>query len=42
MRPRALYSSYGFVEIGVRKGYYKNPTDDAIVMLLMPRGEGRG
>lgn len=39
---RALYKSYGFVEIGVRKGYYKNPTDDAIVMMLMPRGEGRG
>ena len=31
---RALYSSYGFREIGVRKNYYKNPTDNAIIMLL--------
>lgn len=28
----ALYSSYGFRKIGVRKGYYKNPDDDAIIM----------
>lgn len=31
---RALYSSYGFREIGIRKNYYKNPTDNAIIMLL--------
>lgn len=31
---RALYRSYGFKEIGMRKNYYKNPQDDAIVMLL--------
>jgi ribosomal-protein-alanine N-acetyltransferase len=30
---RALYKAYGFAEAGVRKGYYKNPTDDAIIML---------
>lgn len=30
---RALYKAYGFDEIGVRKNYYHNPTDDAIVML---------
>lgn len=30
---RALYMAYGFRQIGVRKNYYKNPTDDAIVML---------
>ena len=30
---RALYSAYGFREMGIRKGYYKNPTDDAIIML---------
>ncbi len=30
---RALYTAYGFTEAGVRKGYYKNPTDDAIIML---------
>ena len=28
-----LYTSYGFKKIGVRRNYYKNPTDDAIVML---------
>lgn len=30
---RALYTAYGFTEAGIRKGYYKNPTDDAIIML---------
>lgn len=30
---RKLYSSYGFVEIGTRKSYYKNPADDAVIML---------
>ena len=30
---RALYTAYGFTEAGVREGYYKNPTDDAIIML---------
>ena len=29
----ALYRAYGFKKIGVRKGYYKNPDDDAVVML---------
>ena len=28
-----LYSAYGFKDIGRRKGYYHNPTDDAIIML---------
>lgn len=28
-----LYTAYGFKEIGTRKKYYKNPEDDAIVML---------
>ena len=31
---RKLYSSYGFREIGIRKNYYKNPDDNAIIMLL--------
>ena len=31
---RALYLSYGFREVGVRKNYYKNPLDNAIIMLL--------
>ena len=30
----SLYKSYGFKEIDIRKGYYKNPVDDAIVMML--------
>lgn len=30
----ALYRAYGFTDIGIRKNYYKNPTDDAIVMIL--------
>ncbi len=29
-----LYSSFGFEKIGERKGYYKNPDDDAILMML--------
>lgn len=28
-----LYTSYGFKQIGVRKNYYKDPQDDAVVML---------
>ncbi len=31
---RNLYRAYGFSEIGRRRGYYKNPDDDAVVMLL--------
>ena len=30
---RNLYHSYGFREVGVRKNYYSNPTENAIVML---------
>lgn len=28
-----LYTAYGFKQIAVRKNYYKNPTDDALIML---------
>ncbi len=28
-----LYTAYGFRQIGLRKNYYKDPADDAIVML---------
>ena len=28
-----LYKSYGFREVGMRKNYYKNPDDNAIIML---------
>lgn len=30
---RNLYKSYGFIEAGVRKDYYKNPPDNAIIMM---------
>ena len=30
---RALYSAYGFKEMGLRKNYYQNPQDDAVVMV---------
>lgn len=30
---RNLYRAYGFREVGERKNYYSNPTDDAIIML---------
>lgn len=30
---RALYKSYGFSEIGIRKNYYQNPTDNAVIMV---------
>jgi len=29
----SLYTAYGFSEVGRRKDYYRDPTDDAIVML---------
>ena len=29
---RALYTSLGFTQTGVRKGFYKNPADDAVLM----------
>ena len=31
---RALYRAFGFSEMGKRKNYYKNPTEDAVVMVL--------
>ena len=29
---QALYSKFGFVQVGLRKDFYSNPTDDAILM----------
>lgn len=29
---RSLYESYGFTAEAVRKGYYHNPTEDAVIM----------
>lgn len=31
---RELYENCGFVEVGLRRGYYDNPPDDAILMTL--------
>ena len=31
---RALYTKYGFREVGVRKNYYDHPKEDAIIMTL--------
>ncbi len=31
---RALYREYGFREVGIRKNYYRDPREDAIIMLL--------
>lgn len=31
---RNLYESYGFAPEAVRKGYYRNPAEDAVVMWL--------
>ena len=28
----ALYNKFGFKRVGLRKGYYKNPPDDAVIM----------
>ena len=30
---RALYASFGFIESGRRKNYYKNPKEDAVLLL---------
>ncbi len=30
---RNLYRAYGFSELGIRKNYYKNPTDNAVLMV---------
>ena len=29
---RNLYESYGFAAEAVRKGYYRNPSEDAVIM----------
>lgn len=31
---RALYSKYGYAEVGVRKNYYDHPKENAILMTL--------
>lgn len=34
---RALYAALGFREAGVRRRYYRNPTEDAVVLILTDR-----
>ena len=46
-RARGLYRSRGFEEVGRRRGYYRRPVEDAIVLRRRvegagSRGEGRG
>ena len=36
---RALYGKYGFKTLGVRKNYYKNPRENAIVMVYSKNKE---
>ncbi len=31
----SLYERYGFVKMGLRRGFYKHPTEDAYVMCLL-------
>jgi ribosomal-protein-alanine N-acetyltransferase len=38
--PMALYASLGFVAVGRRTGYYRNPTDDAVLMRYEDQGIG--
>lgn len=32
---RALYKKFGFESVGIRKDYYKNPTEDAVLMTMI-------
>ena len=32
---RSLYRAYGFSEVSVRKNYYQNPTDNAVIMVII-------
>ncbi len=34
-----LYRAYGFTEVGLRKNYYRDPVDDAIIMLKASRAD---
>lgn len=36
---RSLYKKYGFEEVGQRKQYYHNPTEDAVIMVRKNRLE---
>ena len=36
---RRLYLAYGFKEVTVRRNYYKNPTEDAVIMIKASRAD---
>lgn len=36
----ALYENLGFVRVGIRKGYYREPVDDALLMRRNLRADG--
>ncbi len=38
LHARTFYARNGFIDIAMRKSYYQNPVEDAIVMLLMLPG----
>ena len=38
----ALYEAHGFVREGVRKNYYTNPREDAVIMTRRFEGNGDG
>ena len=40
--PMALYEKLGFIRVGMRKGYYREPADDAVVMRVELSGGRRG
>jgi ribosomal-protein-alanine N-acetyltransferase len=35
----SLYSAYGFEVASIRQGYYKNPSDDALIMIKASRAD---
>jgi len=37
---RTLYAALGFVEEGLRRGYYQDPPDDAVLMRMEAGGRG--
>lgn len=37
----ALYESYGFVKVAIRKGYYQDDAEDALVMMLLLQTEAQ-
>ena len=39
---RALYSSFGFAEVGARRNYYRLPVEDAILMYYDASGADNG